>query len=79
MPADESVLRAARNAYLLILLALVAVSTYQFVTTGGLAPEIAAIWVVGVGTYYGSKWYYGRQGDDGDGADDSATGGGESD
>lgn len=76
MAVDEVMLRAARNAYLLILIALVAVSTYQFVTIGGLAPEIAAIWVVGVGTYYGSKWYYGSRES---GADDAATDGGESD
>lgn len=63
MPADDAVLRAARNAFLLLLLALVVISTYQFVTVGGLAPEIGAIWVVGVGTYYGSRWYYGREDD----------------
>lgn len=63
MPPDDVVMRAARNAFLLLLLALVVISTYQFATTGGLAPEIGAIWVVGVGTYYGSKWYYGRQTD----------------
>ncbi|MEF8854496.1 MAG: hypothetical protein V5A24_03230 [Haloarculaceae archaeon] len=63
MPADVTVLRAARNAFLFVLLALVAVSTYQFATTGGIEPGIAVIWIVGAGGFYASKWYYGRSSD----------------
>lgn len=73
MPVDDAVLRAARNAFMFVLLALLAVSIYQFVVLGGLAWEVGVIWVVGVGAYYGSKWYYGRR-DDTAGAPATETG-----
>ena len=68
MAADLLVLRAARNAYLLVLLALVGTSTYQFATTGGITPAVAILWIVGAGGFYLSKWYYRRAGSDDAGA-----------
>ena len=73
MPADLLVLRAARNAFLFVLLALVGVSSYQFATTGGLDPGVAIIWVVGAGGFYASKWYY-RRGEAGATADADEAG-----
>jgi hypothetical protein len=76
MPADLLVLRAARNAFLFVLLALVGVSTYQFATIGSIEPGIAVIWVVGAGGFYASKWYYRRNADpEAEGADTDAAGG----
>ena len=73
MAADLLVLRSARNAYLLVLLALVGTSTYQFATTGGITPAVALLWIVAAGGFYLSKWYYRRSGSeeaiDGDGND----------
>ena len=62
MAADILVLRAARNAYLLVLLALVGTSTYQFATTGCITPAVALLWIVAAGGFYVSKWYYRRSG-----------------
>lgn len=66
MAADD-VLRSARNAFLALLLVLVVVSTYQFVTIQRITPELAAVWITGAGVFYASKYYYGRQGDETDG------------
>jgi hypothetical protein len=57
---DDVVLRSARNGFLIVLLLLVALSTYQFYTTGGITGPVAAVWVAAAGTFYASKWYYGR-------------------
>jgi hypothetical protein len=59
---DDNVLRSARNAYLVVLLLLVAISAYQFFAIGGITRPVAAIWVTAAGVFYLSKWYYGRQG-----------------
>lgn len=61
MPADDAVLRAARNAFLVLLVALVAVGVYQFATVGAIRPEITGLWLGGVVVYMGSKWFYSRQ------------------
>ena len=58
---DDIVLRSARNALLVVFLLLVAVSTYQFYTMGGITSPVAAIWVAAAGVFYLSKWYYGRR------------------
>lgn len=61
MAGDDTVIRSARNAFMVLLVLLFAVSTYQFYTIGGLTTPIGVLWVAGVGTFYLSKWYYGRQ------------------
>lgn len=58
---DAVMLHSARNAYLVVLLLLVAISAFQFVTIGGITDPVAVIWVAAVGAFYLSKWYYGRQ------------------
>lgn len=57
---DIIMLQSARNAYLVVLLLLVGLSAYQFYTTGGITDPVAALWIVAVGVFYASKWYYGR-------------------
>jgi hypothetical protein len=57
----DDVLRSARNAYLVVLLLLVGISVYQFVTIGRITAPIAAVWIAAAGVFYLSKWYYGRE------------------
>lgn len=64
MPADDAVLRSARNAFMVLLLLLLAISTYQFYTIGGLTRPVGIMWVAGAGSFYLSKWHYGRQDSD---------------
>ena len=71
MPADDVVTRAARNAFLALLISLVGIAVYQFVTRGGIAPEVTALWVLGVAVYGGSTWYY-RRGNVGDASGDGS-------
>lgn len=65
MAVDETVLRSARNAFLALMVGIIAVGLYQFVTAGRISLAVAAIWVLGAATFYGSKFHYGRSGDDG--------------
>ncbi|MFB6074270.1 MAG: hypothetical protein ABEJ89_04590 [Haloarculaceae archaeon] len=60
MAPDQRTLHSARNGFLVVILALVAVAAYQFWTRGRIAPAVSAVWVLGVAVFYGSKWYYGR-------------------
>jgi hypothetical protein len=61
MPADDVVLYSARNAFGVVLLLLFAVSTYQFYTIRGVTRPVALLWIVAVGVFYLSKYYYGHQ------------------
>lgn len=61
MPVDDPVMRSARNGYLVLILVLLGLSIYQFVTDGGFLA--GALWVVGVAVFYVSKYYYQRQED----------------
>ncbi len=65
MPADDIVLRSARNAFLVLLLLLLAISTYQFYKFGGPTMPVGVLWVAGAGAFYLSKYHYGRK-DSGD-------------
>lgn len=69
MASDEAVLRAARNGFLVVIVALVALSFYQVVTFGMISLDVTLLWVVGVVTYATSVWYYWRTSD----GDDEAT------
>jgi len=66
---DDAVLYSARNAFLVLLLVLVGLSLYQFATLGRIRPGIAVVWVAGAGTFYLSKWHYGRDGAAADGTE----------
>ena len=61
MAVEMAVLRAARNAFLVLLLALIGLGLYEFISLGTVRPGTAVAWVAGAGVYFGSKWYYGRQ------------------
>ena len=63
----DPVMRAARNAFLVTLLGLVAIGGYQFVTSGRVTAPIAVAWLVAVLTFSVSKYYYTRT--DGNGTD----------
>jgi len=63
MAVDDPAIRAARNAFLVLVVTLVGVSTAQFATLGLIRPETALLWVLAVATYFGSKWYYERNAD----------------
>jgi hypothetical protein len=56
-------MRAARNAFFVLIIALLAVSIYEFafVEDSGLA--VPALRTLGAGLYYASLYYY-RRGDD---------------
>jgi hypothetical protein len=71
MAVEMAVLRSARNAFLVLLLTLVGLAVYEFVSLGTVRPGTAIAWVAGAAVYFGSKWYYGRQdaGSAGDGPD----------
>lgn len=60
MAVDEAVLRSARNAFLALMIGIIAVGIYQFVTSGRVSVAVAAIWILGAATFYGSKYHYGR-------------------
>jgi hypothetical protein len=60
MPDDDIVLLSARNSFLVLLLLLLGISTYQFYTIAGVTAPVAAMWVTAAGVFYLSKWYYGR-------------------
>lgn len=61
MPADDAVLRSARNAFLVVLVLLLAISIYQFVTLGTVSTAVLLLWAAGAGVFYASKVYYRRQ------------------
>jgi len=60
MAVDEVTLRGARNGFLVVLLALLAVGVVEIIREGAVSPAIGGTWVAGVLVFYGSKWYYGR-------------------
>lgn len=68
MPVDDTVTRSARNGYLVLILVLLGLSIYQFVTGGGFLA--GALWVVGVAVFYVSKYYYMRQEGEGEEEED---------
>jgi len=61
MVEADPVMRAARNAFLVVIVLLLGVSVYQFLTIGIVSRPIGLLWVAGVLAFYGSKYYYQRQ------------------
>jgi len=57
---DDVMLKSARNAFLVLILAILAVALYQIAMTGSATPTIIAIWLAGVVVFYASKLYYER-------------------
>ena len=59
--ADSTVVtRSARNGFGVLIVLLLAISTYQFVTIGTFTWPVGLLWVAAVVTFYGSKRYYRR-------------------
>ena len=60
MSDSTVVTRSARNGFGVLLVLLLAISTYQFATIGTFTWPVGLLWVAAVVTFYGSKVYYGR-------------------
>jgi len=60
MVEADPVMRGARNGFLVLILALLAVSVYNFVFVTGSGLTVPALWALGVVVFYGSKYYYQR-------------------
>jgi len=54
-------MRAARNAFFVLIIALLAVSIYEFVYVDDSGLTVPALWTLGAGLYYVSLYYYRRQ------------------
>jgi membrane protein implicated in regulation of membrane protease activity len=60
MVEADPVMRAARNGFLVTIIALVAIGGYQFATRGIVTAPIIVTWIVAVLSFYVSKFYYRR-------------------
>lgn len=58
----DPVMRAARNGFLVLIVVLLAVSVYEFVYVEQSGLTVPALWALGAGVFYASKYYYQRQG-----------------
>jgi len=54
-------MRAARNAFFVLIIALLAVSIYELVYVDDSGLTVPALWTLGAGLYYVSLYYYRRQ------------------
>lgn len=71
MSPTESVLLAARNAFLVLFVVLLGLSIYQFVTGGGFLA--GALWTLGALVFYASKYYYQRDAREEDAAENASA------
>ena len=55
------VMRAARNAFGVLMVALLFVYLYQFAFTDAANQRLFDIWLLGALVYWLSQWYYRRQ------------------
>ncbi|PSP38914.1 hypothetical protein BRC66_05295 [Halobacteriales archaeon QH_2_66_30] len=79
--ADPS-MRAGRNAFLALIVALIAAYVYRFAIQGADDDLLFALWILGAAVYVASQTYYQRQapgddGDDGQSGDGSSQAGAE--
>jgi len=51
-------MRAARNAFFVLIIALLGVSIYEFVFVDDSSLAVPALWALGAGLYYASLYYY---------------------
>jgi len=65
--ADPS-MRAGRNAFLVLIVALIAAYVYRFALQGADDDLLFALWILGAAVYVASQTYYQRQ----EGSNDSA-------
>lgn len=62
MVEADPVIRAARNGYFALIIALFAVGMYQIIVAQGDALLVSTLWGLGVVVYFASKYYYEQQG-----------------
>ena len=60
MSESTVVTRSARNGFGVLLVLLLAISTYQVATIGTFTWPVGLCWAAAVVSFYGSKVYYGR-------------------
>jgi hypothetical protein len=60
MGEASPVVRAARNGFGVLLVALLAASIYQFAFVKDSSLIVPALWTLGAGVFYASKYYYDR-------------------
>lgn len=51
-------MRAARNAFFVLIIALLGVSIYEFVYVDDSGLVVPTLWALGAGLYYASLYYY---------------------
>lgn len=64
MVEADPVMRAARNGFLIVILALLLVWASKLAFVGENDVALFALWALGAAVFYGSKYYYERQADD---------------
>lgn len=63
MVEADPVMRAARNGFGAMMLALISVWLYQFAIAGNPDQQLFDLWLFGAAVYLGSQFYYSRQDD----------------
>ncbi len=61
MVEADPVMRAARNGFGVLMVALLLVWAYQFAVTGNPNQRLFDLLLLGALVYWGSQWYYRRQ------------------
>lgn len=64
-------MRAARNAFFVLIIVLLAVSIYEFAFVEDSGLTVPALWTLGAGLYYVSLFYYRRN--DAEATDEAET------
>ena len=60
MPEADPVMRAARNGFLVLIVALLFVGVYEFLYVADSGLTVPALWGLGVAVFYASRYYYAR-------------------
>jgi hypothetical protein len=58
MVEADATMRAGRNAFLVVILGLLAAWAGRLVVGGGNDPVLFGLWALGAAAFYGSKYYY---------------------
>jgi hypothetical protein len=54
-------MRAARNGFLVLIVALLGTTIYRFAVVESADAVVASLWLLGAGVFYASKRYYARK------------------
>jgi len=60
MVEADPVMRAARNGFLVLIVALLLVGVYEFLYVADSGLTVPALWGLGVVVFYVSRYYYAR-------------------